>query len=405
MNAVELDVGNLTRWLNGTMGGGTTGASVNYTKENGYVLYFSDHRGMRTSPNPSNGGQTPAGVINGESGLEDTVNSTQALTSTVQDAALEGTTYYGYSPEDVDQNTFLDNWGEKNIGYGFGIDTNTAPLNSYVRRSVVNGAAFTGFTDCAGYETTAAAAQPWLSAANDQIGMANPVSGARHVLKLVDAGMSAGGVSYVPIKPAASGCIQNAANPTGCGGLTIASENPVYIQGNYNSGPADTFWGGGAEALHSAASIIADSVIVLSNQWRDATSMVYPTAVGNRSAGVAGQDTYYRAAIAGGKNVPFPKPGWAGVGNDFGTDGGLHNFLRYLEAWGNVNLWYDGSLVSMYYSEYDTGTFKCCTVVYGPPARKYYFDVLFLNPNNLPPATPKFQDIVNLSYHQNFTPR
>ena len=25
------------------------------------------------------------------------------------------------------------------------------------------------------------------------------------------------------------------ANPTGCGGFTVASENPVYIQGNYNS--------------------------------------------------------------------------------------------------------------------------------------------------------------------------
>jgi hypothetical protein len=27
---------------------------------------------------------------------------------------------------------------------------------------------------------------------------------------------------------------------------------------------------------------------------------------------------------------------------------------------------------------------------------------LFLNPKNLPPGTPMFQDIVNLSYRQNF---
>ena len=90
---------------------------------------------------------------------------------------------------------------------------------------------------------------------------------------------------------------------------------------------------------------------------------------------------------------------------DFGTDGGMHNFLRYLESWGNVNLWYNGSLVSMYYSEYNTGTFKCCTTVYNAPTRQFYFDTLFLNPANLPPGTPMFQDVVNLSYHQNFTPQ
>jgi len=44
-------------------------------------------------------------------------------------------------------------------------------------------------------------------------------------------------------------------------------------------------------------------------------------------------------------------------------------------------------------------------MVYNAPVREFYFDTLFLNPNNLPPGTPMFQDIVNLSYHQNFTPQ
>jgi hypothetical protein len=241
------------------------------------------------------------------------------------------------------------------------------------------------------------------------MGMANPVSGARHVLKLVDGGMSAAGVSYLPVMPAGSGCTQSAANPTGCGGFTIASENPVYVAGNYNSSAADPFWGTAnavtpTQTPHSAASIIADSVSLLSNTWSDMGSLMFPTAPGNRAPGA---DAYYRTAIAGGKNIPFPSPGWANTAgiNDFGTDGGLHNFLRYLESWGGNTLHYNGSLVSMYYSEYNTGTFKCCTTVYSPPGRNYYFDVLFLNPTNLPPATPEFQDVVNLSYHQNFTPQ
>jgi len=107
-------------------------------------------------------------------------------------------------------------------------------------------------------------------------------------------------------------------------------------------------------------------------------------------------------AIAAGKGVNFQHIG--GTGQDFGTDGGMHNFLRYIENWGGRTLGYRGSLVSLYYSQYATGTFKCCSLVYSPPARNYQFDTLFLNPANLPPGTPMFQDIVNLSYRQDFTP-
>ena len=367
MNAVELDVGNLGLWLAGkapyTAG---SGKLVNVTNQNGYVLYFSDHRGMLRDPNSTNGGQTPANIINGEAGLEDVVNSSQNLTSTSPDGVKESATYYLYSPEDADQNGVLDNWGGVNIGYGFGINTSTAPPNPYLTIP---------------------------AASCNTIGLENAVSGARHVLKLVDGGMNGAGTSYLPVRWDNNG-----------GGFTVAAENPVYVQGNYNSAQSDPFWGGGSNTTpHAAAAIIADAVTVLSNQWSDFNSLSNPTNPGNRSAGNAGQDTYYRMAVAGGKNIPFPQPAWAG--NDFGTDGGLHNFLRYLENWGNVNLWYNGSLVSMYYSEYGTGLFKCCTTVYSPPARKYYFDTLFLNPANLPPGTPMFQDVVNLSYHENFTPR
>jgi hypothetical protein len=361
MNAVEIDVGNLGLWLAGkapyTAG---SGKLVNFTNENGYVLYFSDHRGELPSTHPSNGGQTPAGIINGESGIEDVVNSAQPLASTTPDGVKESAVYYTYSPEDVDQNGFLDNWGEANIGYGFQQNTYTGP-NPYKT------------TNC---NTT---------------GLANAVSGARHVLKLVDGGMNAAGTSYLPVRWDNNG-----------GGFTVASENPVYVQGNYNTASSDPFWGSnGANTTtpHSAASIIADSVSVLSNNWSDLNSLNNPTTLANRPS----TQSYYRMAVAAGKNIPFPQPAW-GSGQDFGTDGGLHNFLRLLENWGGQQLNYDGSLVSMYYSEYNTGTFKCCTVVYGAPVRNFWFDTLFLNPANLPPGTPEFQDVVNLSYHQNFTP-
>lgn len=352
MNAVELDVGNLKLWLNGTIPG--SGLNVNSTQQNGYVLYFSDRRGMRADPNEGN-------LTYGESGLEDVVNRSSA-TGLPPDGTLEPPYNYAYSPEDVDLNGVLDNWGEKNIGYGFGVNTNTAPLNSYVRFACIS------------------STSPWAGT-----GLANMVSGARHVLKLVDGRLNALGASPLPTP-----------------GFTVASENPVYVQGDYNTSSLDPFWtnNNNNNTPHSAAAVIADAVTVLSNQWSDAGSLYYTTARASRSATA---DAYYRMAVAGGKNIPFPQPtNWGG--QDSGADGGLHNFLRYLETWSG-NLWYQGSLVSMYYSEYDTGVFKCCTTVYNPPTRKYYFDTLFLQPQNLPPGTPTFQDINNLSYRQSFQPQ
>ena len=44
MNAVELDAGNLRQWLRGVIPG--NGAQVEFTSQNGYLVYFFDRRGM-----------------------------------------------------------------------------------------------------------------------------------------------------------------------------------------------------------------------------------------------------------------------------------------------------------------------------------------------------------------------
>jgi hypothetical protein len=266
----------------------------------------------------------------------------------------------------------LDAFGSQNIGLGF----YNAGVN--VNRGL-------------GGITSAIPNNPYLPriAACLSTGRKNWVSGARHALKLVDgslANVGAGG--GVPLLT------------TNTGGFTVASENPVYIQGDYNSSPADPTWAGGGDAPgHSATAVIADSVTLLSNAWSDLNGFANPTTVGGRN----GTPTYYRLAIAGGKNMNFPKPAAFG-GNDFGTDGGTHNFLRYLETWGGA-LSYKGSLVSLYYSTYLTGVFKCCTVVYGPPVRNYSFDADFALPAGLPPGTPLFRDVDTLGYRQVFATR
>jgi hypothetical protein len=138
-------------------------------------------------------------------------------------------------------------------------------------------------------------------------------------------------------------------------------------------------------------------------------SMVNPFNPGGQGSPAAQPNriaitTYYRAAVAGGKTIAFNNasqtPEFA-----FGMDGGVHNFLRFIEDWGGIaaqaSLYYKGSLVSLYWNQYATGTFKCCNLVYNPPDREYVFDPLFSQPQNLPPGTPMFRNVDNLSYRQN----
>jgi hypothetical protein len=384
MNAVEIDVGNLKRWLAGSIG--TSGPSVGYVSQNGYVLYFSDRRGMLT--NPSKGYKT------GDAGLEDVVNSSSS--AGVPDGVLEPVPAgHTLSPEDVNQSGLLDEFGTANLGLGQWSGT----------LSLTTGQ-FTGAVNQDVKIIAATPDNPYLPriASCATTARKNWVSGARHVLKLVD-----GSFGNLPLSPGGT-----LADP---GGFTVASENPVYIQGNYNTNSSDPFWTGGADiAGHSAAAVIADAVTVLSNNWNDEISMV--GIAGNSDVTYAGgpyagnrtaSTTYYRLAVAGGKNLAFPFPSWeSSTDYGFGTDGGVHNFLRFLEDWNtpNATLNYGGSLVSLYYATYGTGIFKCCTYsVYSPPTRNYIFDSDFTLPSGLPPGTPMFRDVEALSYRQMFTAR
>jgi hypothetical protein len=379
MNAVEIDVGNLKRWLAGSIG--TSGSSVNYVAQNGYVLYFSDRRGMLTNPTK--------GYLTGDSGLEDVVNSTSP--TGVPDGVLEPVPVgHNLSPEDVNQNGVLDEYGTANLGLGQWsgtLNTTTGQVTSTVNQDV--------------QIIAASPDNPYTPRIASCVTTArkNWVSGARHVLRLVD-----GSLGNVPLSP-----VGTASDP---GGLTVAAENPVYIQGNYNSNSGDTFFSGATATGpgpnmtgHASAAVIADAVTILSNSWSDlASTSTDPTQPsGNRTA----TTTYYRVAIAGGKNLAFPFPSWENSTDyGFGTDGGVHNFLRFLEDWSGSTLNYGGSLVSLYYATYNTGVFKCCTYsVYIPPTRNYIFDADFTTPAGLPPGTPMFRDVEALGYRQLFVTR
>ncbi len=378
MNAVELDVGNLQQWLAGKTG--ASGGLVDFATQNGYVLYFSDRRGML--PNPNGTQVDAANTKTGDSGFEDVVNlgSANGTPDGVLQAVQAGKTQ---SAEDVNNNTKLEAFGGGNLGLGLGY----VPV-----QSIVPGTAYNANKQVNSLVNAAAADNPYLTTGRIGptcwVAQSNWISGARHVLKLVD-----GTLGNLPVRP-------DLAFPNS-GGFTVGSENPVYIYGDYNSNPVDPIWGGGADQPHAAAGVIADAVTVLSNNWSDWQSLASPSDDGPRNA----TTTYYRTAIASGKNINFSVVGLGWAVGDFGTDGGLHNFLRLLENWGGDTLNYNGSMVSMFYATYATGTDKNGGgTTYEPPRRNYTFDADFTQPQNLPPGTPMFRDIDNLSYRQSFSP-
>ena len=330
MNLVEIDVNNLRRWLTGVIG--VSGVQTDFLNENGYVLFFSDRRGMM----PNAAGNKP-----GEYGFEDVVNPTSA------NGLNFGQPDVG---EDRNGNGLLETYGATNLGLGFNVPqvpNASPPTNQPV--AVVN---------CL------------------NIARKNWVSGARHAIRLVH-----GELGNVPVRPDGN-----------FGGFTLASENPAYILGNYNAN------NGGFGDPHSSSAVLADTVTLLSNNWRDLNSFTSPADTAGRLA----TTTWYRVAIASGKNINFPRPNLAGIPNDFGTDGGVHNFLQFLENWGGDTANYRGSMVSLYYSAYATGVFKCCGMVYNPPTRSYAFDTDFLDISRIPPGTPKFRDVVNVGFQQVF---
>jgi hypothetical protein len=166
------------------------------------------------------------------------------------------------------------------------------------------------------------------------------------------------------------------------GGLTVASNNPVYIQGDFNTGgtgatvPSNNLSNLNADGTYvnpanppapqvsgytrAPTSILADAVTILSNSWSDGKSGTVPNA---------SPTTVNTAIIAG--TVPTAR-----VGGDGSYSGGAENFPRFLENWTNDTLTYYGSMVELYKSQQSTGEWGKANV-YVPPTREWLFDTNF----------------------------
>jgi hypothetical protein len=199
------------------------------------------------------------------------------------------------------------------------------------------------------------------------------------------------------------------ANPTG---LTVVSDQAVYVEGDYNTGTVANPW--------MPAAFMGDSLNVLSNNWSG-----NPTAGGWTGAGGPsncrndcqsrwplnarpGVSTTINAAFLAGVDVTT-------AGN---YNGGLENYPRFHESWAGT-FTYRGSFVSLGAPAHSNGiwcsTGGSCAYgaggcpsatascnIYNPPTRAWDYDTNFQNVANLPPITPRFVTVQQIVFTENF---
>jgi hypothetical protein len=205
-------------------------------------------------------------------------------------------------------------------------------------------------------------------------------------------------------------------------GITVATENMVYIWGNYNTTGINQAPASGSASLNDSAassryngnqvpaSIVADAFFPLSKTWFDSSSALNPDDYTARRAdrGLPGvtSETSVRAGIIAGNNLSaLTGTPDAANGADSRLSGGMHNFPRFLEDWlSDDRRWnFVGSFVPLYHSTQALGPWWYVTSgvsIYGAPVRNWAFDTTFLTLDRLPPGTPMFQYISPTAFRQ-----
>ncbi len=185
------------------------------------------------------------------------------------------------------------------------------------------------------------------------------------------------------------------------GGLTVATERPLYVLGDYNT----TVW--------RPAALMADAVTFLSNppnpRMRDSTNLPGRCDAASKGwcdvrqfsmalrASVA--TTVNAAILAGHSPTPCDYARSGCSAPPYG--GGLENFPRFLENWAGVTFRYTGSLVSLYENRFSTGLWNNTVgggAYYGAPQRQWSFDVNFRFPDRLPPGTPSVGTVLQTAF-------
>lgn len=161
-------------------------------------------------------------------------------------------------------------------------------------------------------------------------------------------------------------------------GLTVVSDQAIYVQGDYNNNNKQP------------AAAIADSINVLSNACIDADNAL---SCGISSTAPNASNTTVNAAFLAGTDM-------TNSGATPGYNGGLENYPRFHENWNGINLTYRGSFISLGTPLHVSGRWS--NQVYSPPERTWDYDPDFNDFAKLPPMTPNMVYLRQEVFVRNF---
>jgi hypothetical protein len=377
-NVVELNMRNLARWVDGVFDSnllaGTSAVSANIDGSNGYVVYISDRRGDKVKQE-----QDPAGV---------------QLSTT--NGRVDNEDIYG-------PNGVLDP-GEDVIDDGIDLSTGLPKLLSLQKDQSElpdPNQLSAGFPLLVG-----GAISDKTVAAKSAAAWTNPGNYFRRAVRLFNG-------ENLQIT-GATGKLSNFK------GITVSTENMVYVWGNFNTTGINGQPAGGstlndpAQTYHYLgnqvpSSIVADALFPLSKTWFDSASAMNPDNLGRRLADLnlpsVGNETSVRAGIIAGNNLSAlagsPDAGNSGSGESR-LNGGMHNFPRFLENWGGHRWNLVGAIIPLYHSTQALGPYNADSTIYSPPVRNWAFDISFTDPSRLPPGTPSFEYVMPTGFRQMF---
>jgi hypothetical protein len=367
-NVIEINMHNMARWLDGVFDNnlllGSTAVTANVAAPDGYTIYVSDRRGDDVKSMTVNG--MTFNATNGMVDNED-IYGPNGLLDAGEDVQNNGTLV-------KDTNELPDPAVLATVSPGYGTDISKRAL----------------------------AVNDWINL--DSTGVNHKMfRNAVRIFNGENLWISGGAGRLSATK-----------------GLTIATENMIYIWGNYNTTginanpPASSaslndtsngFWYLGNQV---PASIVADAFFPLSKTFFDSETAMFPDDFTKRAADRSPTDlefarqTSVRTAIIAGNNLSA-MAGSPDAGNTASGEsrlsGGMHNFPRFLENW--TARWnFVGSLIPLYHSTQAVGQYNAESTIYGPPIRNWAFDITFTDPTKLPPSTPLFQHIEPTGFKQ-----
>ncbi len=395
---VELNMKNLARWVDGVYdtnllaGTNAVSANIDGSIANGYIVYVSDRRGDKVKSEYASYDETTGAPVGAA------IQTTNGMVDNEDIYGPNGTN--GGIPEG----------GEDVIDFGIDIATGSAKKGSLQRdiSELPDPAALTALTPPSPLPASFTNATRFTNALT-VASWQNPTNYFRRAVRLFNG-------EDLLTQPAGVNKLSSTH------GLTVSTENMVYIWGNYNT-TGITCQPGGSTPTGSTlndpiktctytgdqvpASIVSDAFFPLSKTWFDASSALFPESSTMRPADAGAvadgtQSTSVRAGIIAGNTLSaMAGTPDADNGNESRLSGGMHNFPRFSENWSNNRWNFVGALAPLYRSTqalapYHTGNGE----IYGAPIRNWAFDDSFRDPNRLPPGTPTFQYIEPTGFRQ-----